>query len=97
MRPLGRLRTVEYRIKLHIRHIGLGNIGYMTPGTLAHWGFRSSLRIWQGVMAKGEVTPPVAVRETFAVLYRDIHSIELAVKIPSAGRFLSRAIGKSGV
>ena len=69
----GLLRTAEYRIELHIRHIRLGDISDMAPCTLFPGRLSSGLLIWQRVMAEGEVTPPIRSGETLAVFYRDIH------------------------
>jgi hypothetical protein len=80
----GLLRSAEYRIELLIRHIRLGDVSDMAPCTLCRGRLSSGLLIRQGVMAEGEVAPPIRPSKTFAVFYRDIHAVEVALKAGSS-------------
>src|SRR5262245_19691309 len=79
------LFPAKYWVELNPCHIGLGHIGDVAPGALGHRGFCSRRRIRLWMMSEGKVTPTVTIGKALAVLYRDIHAVELRIEKTSPG------------
>ena len=91
------LLLTEHWIELNPRHIGLGYVRNVAPGTLCHGFLRSDLIAGLRVMAEGKETPPIRLGEALAVLYRYVHAVIFSVEKASPGRLGTRAIRESWI
>src|SRR6266851_2296337 len=88
------LSATKHWIELNPCHIGLGDEGPMATSAFACRGFFSGLGVRQRMMPKIEKPPAVGLGKPLTVFDRYVETVELAVEIPSAGRFRPRAVRK---
>src|ERR1700747_2639847 len=91
-----RVFVTQERIELNPRHVGLGDVRDMAPGTFGNRRLRGGLGIRQWVMAEGEEAPAIRIREPLAVFDSRVDAVVGAVEEPTSRWFCTGAVRERG-